>query len=223
MPRKYIPTGKPRGRPKKQTLESSTAIPAIPNTNTAAISTTNTPSVCVSDSSQVTINHPSQDNPNANLEIFKSMICDKEEVVREAVDRFLPTVDSQARGKLAKLVGMIAEGVRWGEASNTIGVTWRDFTRYRLKSKALRDLYAAAAQIGEEARRQERDDEAHDRATAGGSDRLLELLHKEDHPEHYQEQTKPTGTGGGISYTFVIAPPAESGTIPAPQPKVIDI
>ena len=134
--------------------------------------------------------------------------------LRTYVKEALPDVAAPARGRVTRVVELIASGWTWNKASAHVGVSWPEMRILTSPSRYPRfyELWQVVRAVGEEGRKQTRLDAAHDRAVNGWlepvyhkgevcghvrrfSDRLLELLLKADDPEKFADRQKVEQTG----------------------------
>ena len=156
----------------------------------------------------------------------------QEDMLAEVISVMLPADSASRARKLAKIVALTANGRHWKEVSALVGgldgVPWVEISGPCLQCPPFSRLWREAQRSGEDARRALRDAEAHDRATIGWDEpvrfqgilvgtvkrfdsALLQMLHKEDHPEFYP--VTATGTQVNVQVNALMA--ALAGTGPA--------
>lgn len=175
------------------------------------------------------------------------------EVLAAAISAAMPDAECRVCAQVQQALTMQSDGRFWKDVERETGLTWRDVTALRAHYPAFRPLWDVSVHAGSESRLRVRDEAAHVRAVEGTperttirrggdveeretlkpSDRLLEMMRREDHPDVYPVASGAPagGTGGGISYTFIMSPPPapapalppESGSQLAPKKPIIEI
>ena len=215
MVRHYVPTGRPRGRPKKITtpLIPKIGTPSIPKIDPKNVgeeplkelgvsTTTTTTPVIVSHQPQT----PQQQQTTTAAD-YKAAILDRDKGLERMLKEALGVCDARVRPRLLKLLSLTSEGVPWKEASAKSGVSWPQLSAYRLHYPTIHELWKAAKESGEELRQIQREEEADRRGVLGWdepvfdlrngkvigsvrrfSDRCLELKLKAADPQKYGEK-----------------------------------
>lgn len=137
---------------------------------------------------------------SATVEMLSDCLASGRARVQSVLQVIMPSETTRARSQLAEAVTMTVGGEHWLDVAAAVALSWQFVSRMMSVYPLFARLFRAAQDSGDEIRVMVRDREIHRRAVEGWdepawyrgvqcgvvrrySDRLLETLHIEDHPE----------------------------------------
>jgi hypothetical protein len=161
MVRHYIPTGKPRGRPKK----------IQPQPDNIIITPEIIPHECkpqvISPQQQATSVQGKQDDKSMDS-VLKLAIEERGKVLREVISGICTSESSRAHAdKLAIFLELVADGGFQGDSCIQAGMTWPDVSRLCAHHPAVTELRKRAIESGQRMRHEKTEQSAYMRAVTG--------------------------------------------------------
>ena len=253
MVRNYIPTGKPRGRPKKAqaisqpeevvTQQPAEQPPSPPKVKAIA------PKPPKPDRKPAPVFAPRNNAPSNTAPIISpedeqalsQAIEERGEHLQQAIDSILSTADPRRRAQIAEIVSALADGVFQCDLPAS---EMPRMAAYRRNYPEFMKIWHAAVTCGDLARRAKREAVAHRHAVEGTEKpvfqggalvghvrefdhRLLEFLLKADDPKRYRETAASVNVQHNVQQIVVMhrrrPEPTESPAIPVESSESVSL
>ena len=192
MVRHYVPTGRPRGRPRKITtpLIPKIGTPNIPKIDPKKTvgeeplkelgelpSTTTTIPVIVSQ--HQTPQQQQQQQPTNETDETENLIDhafdDIDKLLPQVIARLLPTVEPHTQADLCKVIAGVSAGDLWRNVVKASGMQYRQVSGYRRRCKGFCQLFTAAQALGNEERQFRREEAIYKRGVTGWTEKVWNL------------------------------------------------
>jgi hypothetical protein len=233
--RKYIPTGKPRGRPKKQeTPVNITGNITEDNTTPEIINITpEKKNITPIPTQKVVPTLKPQTGEVSTLKLDMDIaIQERGENLEKLIKSILPATPPLARAMVVSTLELISDGCFWSDVLGITGLTQPVLNGYLRQHPLLIQVVDAAKFSGEMYRRAKREEIAHNHAVNGTDKpvyqqgklvgvikefdhRLLEFLLKADNPGKYRDQAASVNIQNNVVSTVV--------TMHRVRPKTLEI